>query len=226
MAGNDIDDETLTEAAKEALQRPSDAAFWDERLYTTHGLTFGWADRGDDLLAESNYHVALSAIRDAAGEDADDHVIDGSVSHWLVGSMRQLFVQVRDDSGAFTAAWREAVACGLALQDYPILDESDYSERESNEYWRQYADALGDARNDYENVCYDENREADIPDDALHERVTEELEAQQWDSKRDFHNGYRYQDCDYQAVSGAYAEVIEAVRARTPRVSLVKEDAP
>ena len=142
------DTDVLERTAVEALTRPSDAAFWDDRLYTSHGATLSWAERGDDILEESNYLMALEAIQGAAGDDADEHVIDASVSHWLVGSLRQIFVQVRDDAGDFTPAWIEAVTIGLYLkEDYPVLDESDFSERE----WEAYASNLDDAVNSIEN---------------------------------------------------------------------------
>ncbi|GAA0946009.1 hypothetical protein [Actinocorallia libanotica] len=89
-----LDSEYLEKAAREALTRPRDAAFWDERLFTTHGATFSWAERGDDLLEESNYLTALEEIQGAAGDAADEHVIDSSARHFACGSLRQIFVQV------------------------------------------------------------------------------------------------------------------------------------
>ena len=143
----DVDD--LERVAVEALKRPSNAAFWDERMYETHGCTMSWADRGDDLLEESNYLTALAEIQGAAGDDADEHVFDASVSHWLVGSLRQLFVQVRDEAGDFTPAWIEAVKIGLYLkEDYPVLDESDYSEREYAAYEKNLDDAINHVQDD------------------------------------------------------------------------------
>ncbi|MEU9795043.1 hypothetical protein AB0E27_31385 [Streptomyces sparsogenes] len=100
----ELDYDTLARAAAEALERPSDAMFYDDRLFTTHGAVFHWAERGDDLLAESNYLTALALITAKADEDrpdtevSDAQVIDGTSSHWLVGSLRTIYVQVYDDS--------------------------------------------------------------------------------------------------------------------------------
>ncbi|ATI18858.1 hypothetical protein SEA_DIANE_74 [Streptomyces phage Diane] len=90
----ELDRETLEKAAEEALSRPSDAMFWDDRLFTTHGAVFHWAELGDDLLEESNYLTALDLIRGAAGDFADEHVIDGASRHWACGSLRTIYVQV------------------------------------------------------------------------------------------------------------------------------------
>ncbi|KPC89290.1 hypothetical protein ADL35_02300 [Streptomyces sp. NRRL WC-3753] len=89
-----LDRDALTEIAEKALKRPSDAMFWDDRLFTTHGAMFHWADNGDDILAESNYLSALALIQGAAGDFADDHVIDGSARHFAFGSLRTIYVQV------------------------------------------------------------------------------------------------------------------------------------
>jgi len=154
MYGNDLDDETLERAAEECLTRPSDASFWDERLYTTHGAVLSWAERGDDILAESNYLCVLEELRGVAvhddswvgggdgQDDPDDYVIDGTCSHWLVGSLRVIYVRVRGDDGEFTQVFRAATEIALSLKhDYPVFDESDFSERE----WEAYEKAVGEA---------------------------------------------------------------------------------
>ncbi|QYW07916.1 hypothetical protein SEA_REDBEAR_70 [Streptomyces phage RedBear] len=194
-----VDIDTLVEYAENALERPSDAAFWDDRCYTTHVPVIGWADRGDDILEESNFHSAKSLIEGAATEE--EHVFEGSAGHWLVGSLTQVWVQVYEtrpecntigceeeseylatfphgDEGHycdehreglegtflaellriefedlhrdFTAAFIEAVEIQEALKDYPILDESDFSEREWERFEENLTEALGEARREYE----------------------------------------------------------------------------
>jgi hypothetical protein len=155
----DIDIDTLEEYAASGLERPSDAAFWDDRLYTTHAPVIGWAERGDDILEESNYLSALSLIEGAAGDDKDEHVIDATVGHWLVGSLRQLFVQVRDADGEFTAAFREAVELSEGLKDYPVVDESDYSEREWKAWEENASEAIDQAQRDYPDDTDEESQE-------------------------------------------------------------------
>ncbi|MFI5863544.1 hypothetical protein [Streptomyces sp. NPDC051546] len=233
----ELDREILEKAAREALERPSNASFWDDRLFTTHGAVFHWAERGDDLLEESNYLTALDLIKAAADdgrpdtEVSDEHVIDGTSSHWAVGSLRTIYVQVYVDEtpecawedcdgeagntawigeikgpsyctqhigdglqllaeGAwvdavaelaedyddfevpdalsqsvyegklaltkekpvereFTAAFVEATELALSLQDYPILDDSDYSEREWEGFEAAMKEAVEQAQREY-----------------------------------------------------------------------------
>ena len=87
MDVDDVTDEMLQQAAREGLTQPSDSAMWDERLYTTHAATLTWAVNGDDLLEESNYLTVLDYLQGVAGDDADEHVIDSTVSHWAVGTV-------------------------------------------------------------------------------------------------------------------------------------------
>lgn len=194
LYGTDIDDDTLRKAADEALTMPRDYMAWDDRWYTTHGHVMSWAERGDDILAESNYLTAVEHLTAVATSWADvehpDWVVDSSASHWLVGSMRELMVRVyepghftccpqdcpEDEHGEecpcgcahpgwcrcepivhdrvgeprFTDVFREAVGIALAIRDYPVLNESDYSERESAESDRQLNDALREAAGRYE----------------------------------------------------------------------------
>ncbi|ANT41076.1 hypothetical protein BI024_gp72 [Streptomyces phage Nanodon] len=194
-----VDIDTVQEYADNALERPRDAAFWDSRCYSTHAPVIGWADRGDDILEESNYHSAKSLIEGAATDP--EHVFEGSAGHWLVGSLSQVWVQVYEarpecntigceeeseylatfphgEEGTyceehkeglegtflaellgiefedlhrdFTAAFIEAVEIQEALKDYPILDESDFSEREWERFEENCKEALGDAQREYE----------------------------------------------------------------------------
>ncbi|AWY07639.1 hypothetical protein SEA_YOSIF_75 [Streptomyces phage Yosif] len=169
-----IDIDTLTEYAEKALERPSDAAFWDERCYSTHVPVIGWAERGDDILEESNYLSALELLTGAAEDES--HVFDGSSGHWLVGSLRQVWVQVYEEDGeTFTAAFREAVEIQEALHGYPVLDESDYSEREWKRYEENLSEALDDAQRGYED---DTDEQAQAIRDRFYEVVGERLE---WD---------------------------------------------
>jgi hypothetical protein len=156
----DLDRRTLERAEKEGLERPSNSSMWDPRLFETHAATLSWAERGDDLAEESNYLKVLEHLRDLAGEDADEHIIDASIRDWAVGSLRQLFVQTRDSEGEFTLAFCEVVAIAIALRDeYPIWDEQDYNDRE---FYRWQSNVLEELRHV-------------AADDELDEKLTEQL---------------------------------------------------
>lgn len=147
---DELSADVLERAAREALTQPQPGAMWDYRLYDTHGCVMSWADRGDDILAESNYLCVLEHLQGVAVQDdgdaqetPDEYVLDVSVSHWLVGSLRQLFIQVYDDAGEFTETFKEAVCVVIALrEDYPVFDDSDFSEREWEAARRDEDDAL------------------------------------------------------------------------------------
>lgn len=157
----DIDGDTLTTFAVRALERPSNFGASDDRLYTTHAPTFAQAINSDGILAESNFATAKAELEGAEAHDGrvrvegsdecdgddDSDVIDARIGHWAIGPIDQLFVRVyAADGKTFTGAWRMAVSLLLALEDYPLLDESDYSERES----KAFEASLGYAFDDVE----------------------------------------------------------------------------
>ncbi|MFE1842057.1 hypothetical protein [Streptomyces sp. NPDC059515] len=213
-----LDDETLEQIAQQILTEPSNAYFWDDRLFNTHGAVLSWAEYGDSILDESNYLSALDLIRAAADdgrndtEISDKHVIDGTSRHWAVGSLRTIYVQVREDyepcdfTGCtgdakwwregveihsqfcddhreeyeadglsyeplippFTAAFIEAAEIITALQDYPVLDESDYSDREYERFQSNLNEAVEYVQRDFEDDTEEQSA-------AISERAYEEL---------------------------------------------------
>jgi hypothetical protein len=136
------DDETYAEAAVEALAYPSDAYFHDEDLYVTHTLMFHTPDPAltdEYAYGYSNYR---SILRDYAGEDVEA----ASVGHWTYSRFLCLKVRVIDDSGQVTDTFRELYDIARGLDDYPIYDESDYYDLESelqDEYVQRYAEDEG-----------------------------------------------------------------------------------
>jgi hypothetical protein len=84
--------------------------------------------RDSDILSNSNFDCAL---RELGGES--ETVIIARAGHWAVGWVESILIH-ESDSKALQAADEMAAA----LSDYPVLDESDFSEREFEavlEYW-------------------------------------------------------------------------------------------
>lgn len=79
--------------------------------------------RDSDVLAESNFH---SMLRMLGGESDTVRVI--RESHWAVGWVEWIGIHQSDEKSL-----RAADQALAALEDYPILDESDFSEREDHE---------------------------------------------------------------------------------------------
>lgn len=198
-----LDADTLAKAAREALTRPSDSAWFDERLFDTHGCVYTWADRSDDVLDESNFHTMLTELEGiAASEDNDcesDDVMDVSASHWAVGSVRHIFVRVYDESGDITPVFAEAARMALYIRDeYPILDESDYSERE----WKAYEEDQDNALDQVVRTHGDDSAE-DV------EKITERFYSAVSDGRFDTYLGSEGADWDvvaegYNAVRDEY----------------------
>ena len=76
--------------------------------------------RDSDCLAESNFHTALKRL---GGES--DTVTVNRFHHWAVGWIEQIFIHQDDET-----ALRRADSMLESLDDYPVLDESDFSQRE------------------------------------------------------------------------------------------------
>lgn len=84
--------------------------------------------RDSDMITESNFDAAMKAL---GGES--ETVIIARASHWAVGWVESILIH-KDDS----AALQIADDLAAQLEDYPVLDESDLSEREceaAHEYW-------------------------------------------------------------------------------------------
>lgn len=91
-------------------------------------FTFLGRHRDSDMITESNYEAALIAL---GGES--ETVVINRCSHWAVGWVESIMIH---ESDAKALAIADDLAAQLA--DYPVLDESDLSEREMNaavEYW-------------------------------------------------------------------------------------------
>jgi hypothetical protein len=128
------DDETLLKAAREALTQPPDSWFGDPELFVTWGLTIGYT-RDSDLVDVSNFERVTEDMTRTFPADTGTT----TASHWAAGWTEQLRVRVIEpwaDPDNFTVrdvtrAFAVITAVATALRDnYPLYDESDYSERE------------------------------------------------------------------------------------------------
>ena len=79
--------------------------------------------RDSDCLEESNFDAMLQGL---GGESATVQVV--RESHWAVGWVEWIAIHESDEQ-----ALRAADAMKERLENYPILDEEDFSEREDHE---------------------------------------------------------------------------------------------
>ena len=85
-------------------------------------------NRDSGLLDQSNAAVIEKAMKSFTEGDEPDVVFE-SHSHWAVGHVDGFSVRVFKH-GDITEAFKKYHELAQQLADYPILDESDYSERE------------------------------------------------------------------------------------------------
>lgn len=161
----DIDDTDLIKAASEALARTPDFGYFgDLDLFGSWGFTIS-QHRDSGILDCSNYRCILrdlDAHIESHGCDPDDYRDEVHSSHWAVGWIDQVAVRVLIDpdgeiipsniTGAFR--WITAVALSLTEQ-YPVYDESDYSDEEYAKALEMVTQTLGDIRNDADNDVED-----------------------------------------------------------------------
>lgn len=137
-------------------------------LWPNHYSAGVGQSRGSDCLEQSNFAVMLASL---GGES--DVVTVVRESHWAVGWVEWIAIEA-DGTPEADKALQAADMAKARLEDYPVLDEEDFSTREHeavNEAWtncysdkerveyirehrsqfdfRDYADVIGCARGRY-----------------------------------------------------------------------------
>jgi hypothetical protein len=90
---------------------------------------FYTSGRDAGLLDQSN-HAEIAKLLAPFMEGDDPDVVAESHSHWAVGYLDGFSVRVFRKDGKITEAFTEFCRIKERLDDYPILNEEDYSERE------------------------------------------------------------------------------------------------
>ncbi len=125
---------TLEDAAKEAAgnwKKFDSFVWWREREMDDADR---WAivytsNRDSGLIDQSNSAVIAKAL-EALTEDHDPDVVAERHSHWLVGHVDGYSIRVFDNDGNITEAFKTYFGLLEQMEAYPLLDESDYSDRE------------------------------------------------------------------------------------------------
>lgn len=211
------DRDHVMRAAKEALTWPDDYSSSDPRWYHTHApvCSITRDQRGSDHLAESNYHAALDMLRGAVAHDESgaseargDDVVETSMGHWGYGYVDVVMVRVYvsddwadqpEDAREFTPAFLEAVDIAAALENYPVLDESDLSEREYAAWQDTFSEAF-----DYAGRSYQDDTPAEVQ--AVWHLMTGAL-IEYGSVDRISPDGYRPESLDWDAVARWYREL-------------------
>lgn len=152
------DEATILRFAGQALERPSDSGWHDDDLWETHTLMFHSAPDSDDLIAQSNTATILRDLGEAYAR-FPGAVESAGFGHWTYSHFDTIKVRVLYSNGEIHPAFADAVAIALALEDYPLWDEEDHSERETEEWNRAILEAIDYASRDADEPWSDIKRE-------------------------------------------------------------------
>lgn len=114
------------EAVRESGSRPDFGYSGGLPIGKTWGFTFA-KHRDSGLLEQSNYEVIKKDLEERFSEDVQSE----HFGHWAVGWIDELAVRMLDKKGKITAAGMAALEWQEKLADYPVADEEDYSERQT-----------------------------------------------------------------------------------------------
>jgi hypothetical protein len=107
------------------------------------------SNRDSGLLDESNASVIAEAMKPfTEGDDPD--VVFESHSHWAVGHVDGFSIRVFNQDGQITDAFEKYHELAERMDDYPILDETDYSNREYEATVSNIEDAAWRLKNDFQ----------------------------------------------------------------------------
>lgn len=135
-AGNGRQFDSFVWFRKSDLKRPDDWAVF----YSHH--------RDSGLLAQSNASAIAEALKPFSEGNNPDVVFEDH-SHWAVGSISGFSVRVFR-RGKITRAFRTYHEMALSMEGYPILDETDYSQRELDATLSNLKDASWRVRQEFQ----------------------------------------------------------------------------
>jgi len=99
------------------------------------------SSRDAGLLEQSNEQAINKRLRPFIEGDDPDLVFE-SHSHWAVGHVDGFSLRVHQPDGSITPAFEEFCHIKEELEAYPILNESDYSDREYEATLENYREEL------------------------------------------------------------------------------------
>jgi hypothetical protein len=148
-----IGEMTLDEAARLAARNWREfSCFWWGREREIDAPD-DWAiiytrNRDSGLLDQSNAQVITDALQPfAQAEDPD--VVFESHSHWLVGHVDGFSIRVFRN-GEITPAFMRYHELAASMEEYPVLDEGDYSNREYEATVENISSAARRLKDEYE----------------------------------------------------------------------------
>jgi hypothetical protein len=110
---------------------------------------FNTHHRDSGLLDQSNADQLNKAMKPFADQDESD-VMWEHAGHWAVGWVDGLSIRVYNAAGEITEAFKAYWELMGALQDYPVLNDEDYSNREYEATIENIGSAAYGIKDEYE----------------------------------------------------------------------------
>jgi hypothetical protein len=145
LAGNWMDFDCFIWSRAKDLEDPDNWCIW----YTSQ--------RDAGLLAQSNEQAINQRLKPFSESDNPDVVFE-SHTHWAVGHIDGFSMRVFKIDRSITQAFEEFCRIQEALEEYPILDEQDYGDREYQATLESYRYEMGSVRDlpeGWESQVYD-----------------------------------------------------------------------
>ena len=132
--------------------------------------------RDSEILIESNYDALLFGLQYIAKmHGCKEKVYDFRAGHWASGWVETIIVR----ADAHPAVLQQAAEYLEALSDYPVVDEDDYSDRQSDAVYKYWDELSLEERVDWCKDCGDSvfaaRGERSIPDGVMSELIQHEM---------------------------------------------------
>jgi hypothetical protein len=126
--------------------------------------------RDSEILTISNAEQIQKEFREKLPGEENVTWAVHEFSHWAVGWVTHLMVRVYTPHGKLTNSWKLLEDLHVQMQDYPVLNEEDYSDKEETERLENVTESLR------HNFWYMENYNTDEEWAALGSTVLDWLE--------------------------------------------------
>ncbi len=109
-----------------------DSFVWFERPENSENWALIYTSNRDSGIVDQSNEVVINAALKPFSEGDEPDVVLCRNSHWAVGYVDGFALRVRKDNGEITEAFRAYAELFARMENYPVLDEDDYSNREYN----------------------------------------------------------------------------------------------
>jgi len=146
----------IAETKNYAKNRPSDFSWYEKPEWNDNNIVlYHYQTRDSGLIEESNGQYIEKQFK----QYNDDTVQFQDFNHWTCGWIKAIAVKIHNDENEFTEAFLTLCDIFEKLDDYPLLDEDDYSTREWESVQRSIKEAVSFwARNHDELTEVDEDK--------------------------------------------------------------------